>query len=172
MKKATETQRRKLTRSKESYEMSEIRFMHIRAIVTDDHGKVVENSGSVTLAYRRPDDDPSLWIVGAAFCAPQDVYLKERGRTIALGRMGRASRRIAEDEEAVHRNGVPGSMGWIGPEPRTSTDAVRMILARLRARPYQGSGEKAGEGPLWYSEFLSAVERGDVLRKKRKARAS
>lgn len=40
---------------------------------------------NVTVAYQRGEDD--LLTYGAAFCRPEDQFVKRRGRQIALGRM-------------------------------------------------------------------------------------
>ena len=39
----------------------------------------------VTVAYRRRDDNSVAY--GAAFCAPDDQFVKSRGRQIAIGRI-------------------------------------------------------------------------------------
>lgn len=134
--------------------MEKVRFMHI----------CTEENGAVTLAYQRRGEDDDLWLFGAAFCAPTDTFNRALGRTIARGRL---EKRVERENGNGKPLQMPGTTSRYGEEPHKSEEAVSEVLAQLRGKPYKGVINPKGIGPLWYSGFLYAVERGDVIRKKR-----
>jgi len=131
-----------------------VKFMHVRT----------EKNGAVTLAYKRLDEDSDLWLFGAAFCAPTDMFNRVRGRDIALGRL---RERVGREEGNGKPLQMPGTTSlYNGQQPHRSEDLIGRVLSDLTAKPYKGL-DSEGEWKIWYPQFLYAVERGDVIRRKK-----
>ncbi len=127
---------------------SEIEYMHLRARSAKDPTVSV---GGLTLAARR--FGRGSYRVGVALCSPSDNYSREKGRTIAAGRLGFWENRILGAG-----SNIPGPMTMqidaAQVDARSLHDdplAVRHVIDAVATKMDRRTGAQV---PRWWDEFL------------------